>query len=69
MSQNEPTWQFFLYDKDVQVLSDQNDGTRNKISPNWTKVNEEANKVNSKIERIEDFLMVKVKKKNAKKTQ
>ena len=44
MSQNEPNWQFCLFDKDGQVLSDQNDGTNENISPNWTKANEEASK-------------------------
>ena len=56
MSQNEPNWQFCLFDKDGQVLSDQNDGTNENISPNWTKANEEANKVSSKRERIQDFI-------------
>ena len=56
MSQNKPNWQFCLFDKDGQVLSDQNDGTNENISPNWTKANEEANKVSSKRERIQDFI-------------
>ena len=56
MSQNKPNWQFCLFDKDGQVLSDQNDGTNENISPNWTKANEEANKVSNKRERIQDFI-------------
>ena len=56
MSQNEPNWQFCLFDKDGQVLSDQNDGTNENISPNGTKGNEEANKVSSKRETIQDFI-------------
>ena len=56
MLQNEPNWQFYLFDKDGQVLSDQNDGTNENISPNWTKGNEEANKVSSKRETIQDFI-------------
>ena len=38
------------------MLSDQNDGTNENISPNWTKGNEEANKVSSKRETIQDFI-------------
>ena len=39
-------------EKDGQVLSDQNDGTNEDISSNWTKANDEANKVSSKRERF-----------------
>ena len=53
---NEPNWKFCLFDKDGQVLSDQNDGTNKNISPNRTKANDEANKVSSKRERIQDFI-------------
>ena len=42
----------YLFDKDGQVLSDQNDGTNENISPNWIKANESA----SKRERIQDFI-------------
>ena len=58
MSQNELNWQFCLFGKDGQVLSDQNNGTNENISPNGTKGNEEANKVSSKRETIQDFIDV-----------
>ena len=56
MSPNEPNWQFCLFDKDDQVLSDQIYGTNENISPNWTKANDESNKVSSKRERIQYFI-------------
>ena len=40
MSQNEPNRQLCLFNKDGQVLSDQNDGSNENISPNWTKAKE-----------------------------
>ena len=48
------------------MLFDQNDGTNENISPNWTKANEEANKVSRKRERIQDFIDGQKLKKNKK---
>ena len=55
MSQNQPNSQLFFYDEDGQVLSHQNDGTKENISPNLTKANDEANKVSSKRVILQDF--------------
>ena len=68
MSQNEPNWQFWHFDRrDGQVLSDQNDGTNENISPNGTKGNEEA-KQSQQQERNDSrfYWWSKVKKKRNK---
>ena len=57
MSENEPNWQLYLFEEDGKVLSEQNNGSNENASPNWTnKTNEEANKVSSQKEKIKDFI-------------
>ena len=51
MSQNEPNWRFYLFDKD--------DGLDENISPNWTKANDEAKKSAAREKGFKILLMVR----------
>ena len=65
MSQNEPDWQFCLFDKNGQVLSDQNDGTKGKISVlTGPKRTNKRTKSAAREEEFKIVLMVRRKKNN-----